>query len=268
MADGELTAGDPIGRNRRRLAHGLVVAVAVLVTAVMVGLTGSVRSAGLAGPAGLVGSTAPSGPGMTEPFSPHELDRLRSLASEAVVRITGEGCGTDAVGTGFAVDGIVVTNQHLVDGAGSARVDAPASPVAPAVVAVLGASAVVDLAQLERDLPVNRFALTELAVAAPAVGERVLLAGYGGGQDLRFVEASVHLVVPGDAYGVDGEVVLIDGFGGPGFSGGPVVNRQGAAVAVLKGIDEATGLTVAISTAMLSEAPWPTKIEQEERACK
>ena len=222
---------------------------------------------GVAGSSGLHGHSEPAGSGSSEPFAAERLMALQMQASGAVVRVTGEGCGATSVGTGFAVDGILATNSHLVSSARLVSVDAPSGGGWPVTVDVVRASAALDLAEIAVGSTAAWPERTELERGSAVVGERVLLAGYGGGQHLRFVEATVHLVVPGEAYGIGGEVVLIDGVSGPGFSGGPVLNRSGSVVAVLKGIDAATGLTVATSTAMLNQSPLFIDVQQEDKLC-
>jgi S1-C subfamily serine protease len=222
----------------------------------------------VAGSAGLSDQGGSASTGSSEPFTTERLRALQTLASGAVVRVTGEGCGAAAVGTGFAVDGALVTNSHIVSGASRVLVEAPSFGGWPLDAEVVRASSTLDLAEIKVGPAVDWSGLpNELALGAAVVGERVLFAGHSGGQQLRFVEATVHLVVPGDSYGIEGEVVLIDGASGPGFSGGPVLNRDGMAIAVLKGVDATTGLTVATSTAMLNQTSRFSNNSREEALC-
>lgn len=239
----------------RRIGYGMLVAFALgfagllAVAAPLLGSTSagdpmSVVSPGI-GP-------APAGPSVA-PLGADERQMLEQLAAASVVRVTGASCTGTTVGTGFFHDGSIVTNSHVIGPADQAVVDGPA--VGRGTPAVMAARAeAVDLAWLNLSGASLPSVAPSLDTALPEVGERVLLVGYGGGRRLRFQEATVHLVVDGRAYGVAGTAVLIDGLSGPGFSGGPVLNRNGSVVAVLKGVDEATELTVAVSVAMFASA--------------
>lgn len=189
-------------------------------------------------------------------FRADELARLRRIAAETTVRVSGRSCGRPTTGTGFAVDGVVVTNSHLVGGEDPVLIDRPetvgeGAGFLSAVATVAWREDRLDLAGLliadPSESPLTGLSPAEVTVAAPVVGEPVLLSGYGGGRRLGHRDGTVHLVVDGRSYGVAGTVVLIDGESGPGFSGGPVLNRDGAVVAVLKGVDRSTGLTVAVA---------------------
>lgn len=238
----------------------------LLVTLTFVACVGLVH---VSGPA--VASADPA-EGTTDPLTAAELVQLKTTAVNGVVRVSATVCGSSVIGTGYLSSQGVVTNHHLVAGHGPVWLQAVTDRGREDSVdsSVLSASRPLDLAivQLGAEQAAT-LQLEPLESASPISGERVLLAGYGGGGSaLYFLETTVHLVVPGQAYGIDGEVVLIDRTIVPGFSGGPVLNRRGEVVAVLKGMDKTTGLAVAISSVMLGDASQMIDIKVDDAACK
>ncbi|MGI9598041.1 MAG: S1 family peptidase [Acidimicrobiales bacterium] len=237
----------------------------------------------------LVGSNLAAGSGR-DPTSPLTL-RERAAAVEsltgATVRVTAVACGERTVGTGFSIaarDGVglgpaeldggrmdgagfVVTNSHVVVGAGEFEVDRPAVAGTAgrprSAVGVVGRLPSIDLAFGLGDTGGTLVRAPE----DPQVGEPVLLAGYGGGDRLAILEARVHNHVDGTSYGSEGAVLLLDTPTAPGFSGGPVVDRRGRLVAVLRGYDSATALTVAVPVSLLGDALASSDMKVKEPSC-
>lgn len=181
-------------------------------------------------------------PGTAEevaPFSAQELGSVRRRAENATVLVSAIGCGHLSLGSAFGVEGVLVSNAHLVRGASEAKVQQGRSLFR---VSVLGGHPVLDLAVLAGvggpDL--------ELAPGNPPVGEPVLLAGRPGGGPVRVEASSVHLYSDGAVWGMGGPVMLLDTPTGPGWSGGPVLDRRGRVVGVLAASDSATGLAIAV----------------------
>ena len=177
-------------------------------------------------------------------FDADELGLVRRRAAEATVLVSALNCGSLSVGSGFGIEGVVVTNRHLVSGAAEAKVQRGTDLHR---VAVLGAHPVVDLAVLDGvggpDL--------ELAPGDVPVGEPVLLAGRPGGGPVRVEASRVHLYSDGAVWGMGGPVMLLDTRTAPGWSGGPVLDRRGRVVGILAALDAATGLAIAIPAAEL-----------------
>ncbi len=164
---------------------------------------------------------------------------LRALAAQSTLRVAAKSCAGLTRGSGFVVDGVVVTNRHVVEGAARAKVD---QPVAPMFATVIAASASMDIATLEAPASISlRWADTQAAV-----GDVVMLAGHGDGAGVEVLEGLVIGRFDGGAYGQSDEVLMIDAVTVGGFSGGPVLDARGTVVGVLQGFDHATGLTIAI----------------------
>lgn len=184
-------------------------------------------------------------------LGPGEELAVVSRARRATVRVVGRSCDRVAVGTGFAVRHpdrpapALVTNAHLLGSDRRLKVDLPgrrflSSPMTAdsgvdlAVSVMVGEEASAELQPLD------------MAGDRPARGDEVVMVGYPGGRRMEARQARVRALVDGRPYGVDGTVVLLDGTTALGYSGGPVLDRSGKVVAVLRGYDATTGLIVAI----------------------
>ena len=185
------------------------------------------------------------------PLTDAELSSISDVVDSSVVRIAGIGCDGPAIGTGFVIDGELLTSAHLVSASDSVTVSRPGLVTASDVrtATVDQRLSLLDLAIIDQRAVAGPS--LRPAAAAPAVGAPVVIAGMAGGNSLVKVSATVHLVVPGGSYGLAGTVLLLDEPITPGFSGGPVLDRAGRVVAVVKGVDEATGLTVATGVGSL-----------------
>jgi len=179
-------------------------------------------------------------PGSDEPAA-RELDvvELAALAEASTVRIAARGCGTTITGSGFVSGGVLVTNRHLVLDVPEAKVD---QPTAPTVASVLRRASDLDLATLA---PVGSVPLVAAEHDA-ARGDEVVFAGHADGGQTIVRRATVHLHTDGEAYGVPGRVMLLDGDSAAGFSGGPVLDARGRLVGVLQGYEPNLRLTLAI----------------------
>jgi S1-C subfamily serine protease len=200
----------------------------VVVLAVIVAAGGGLVSVGAAGPSG-----------RPAPLTAPELETVRAAARAAVVEVSAVGCRARTSGSGFRVDDVVVTNRHVVDGAVVVEVRAASGRRSGLDVE---AHPVLDLARI----PDHTGPALELARERPGPGTPVVLAGHPDGGPLRLVSTRVHLWGEGGTWGLAGEVLLFDTVIGPGWSGGPVLDRQGRVVAVLVAQDTRTGLSIAI----------------------
>jgi S1-C subfamily serine protease len=191
-----------------------------------------------------VAALAPAAPGSRV----GELTRERAAeiaagAEGSVWSVSAEGCGGRVAGTGFEVGGRLVTNRHLVVGAD--RVDVGGNAPGRSY------SLVQWVVDGDRDLAgaqVGELGGLELASVRAPVGAGVVMVGRPGG-GLEWAKGRVHLYTTGGPYGTSGEVMLVDPAPGPGFSGAPVLDREGRVVGVLRAMDVVTGLGVAVPVA-------------------
>jgi len=155
-------------------------------------------------------------------------------AAQAVVRITGIGCGGLRVGSGFPVgDGRVVTNAHVVSGTHDVTVRAPGGQALPAdVVLIDPARDVAVLVAASLDVP-------PLALADGEPGAPAAIIGYpGGGREVITPAVIVRQIrargrdIYDDAV-VTRDIWVVRGVASPGDSGGPLVDRHGRAVGVV-----------------------------------
>ncbi len=165
--------------------------------------------------------------------------RVRALADAATLGVSGLGCGELLRGSGFVVGGVSYTNRHLVEGGESIKFDQAVEPV---LMPITGMSDQLDVAASDA---VDAVTL-EFADRNPDIGSIVFVAGHAGGGDTRVEQGIVHLYADGATWGVGGNVMLIDVVTEPGFSGGPVLDRDGRVVAMLQGYEPTLALTLAI----------------------
>ncbi len=199
------------------------------------------------------------------PMTETERSVAASAARRSTVRVSATGCGRRVTGSGFVADGMLITNSHIVGDAAEVTVDRLDAPGAP-----FGSNARVGNRSTAMDLALVGFSSGDslpLSTELPSPGEPVLLVGYGGGNRLSVIDAAVHSYVAGAAYGSEGTVLLLDRVTAVGFSGGPVLNRHGEVVGVLRAFDSVTGLSIAVPTAKVVELAQRAANDADERLC-
>ncbi|MEZ5406655.1 MAG: S1C family serine protease [Acidimicrobiales bacterium] len=184
-----------------------------------------------------------SAPGGRVSVSDAEAELIARDASRAIVGIEAETCAGTMVGSGFVAGGRVVTSGHLV--AGAADLAIAGAGAAPVRLAVGGTLHPADLAFSAQFPPSTAAPEGGLAFAPgpPAEGAAVVVAARVGGR-LRWLVAGAR-TVDGGAYGGVGPLLLLDRPVAPGWSGGPVLNRSGRVVGVVRAVDGSTGVTLA-----------------------
>ena len=162
-----------------------------------------------------------------------------SVAAVEALRLGGRrhdpGWGTPSQATAVVTDrgGLLITNQHVVDGAARLTVRLADGRELPAE--VLGGDAVTDLAVVQvdaHDLPAARLGDSE----ALRVGQFVLAVGHalglpGGPTVSMGVVSALARPLPGTDFVFEG-LVQTDAAINPGNSGGPLVDLGGAVVGI------------------------------------
>lgn len=190
------------------------------------------------------GELDPAGVEMTDV----ELTFVGSRALAGTARVAGRTCAGVVFGSGFLVDGLVFTNRHVAGEEGELVVEF-GDERSPAP--ILAAASTMDAAVADGESFIGQPVALEWAGGAATVGQPVVLSGHARGGATKLVVGSVHLKVDGASYGVGGDVLLLEGVTDLGFSGGPVLDRNGDVIAMLQGFDVVTGLSLAIPGELL-----------------
>ena len=147
-----------------------------------------------------------------------------------------EGGGT-ATGSGFVIDheGHVLTNNHVIEGAGKVKVKLGDSEETYDA-EVVGTDPGTDVALLKVDAPANEFHPLTLGRSSEAeVGDPVVAIGNPFGLD-RTVTSGIVSAVQRDIQAPNGfsisHVIQTDAAINPGNSGGPLINAEGAVIGI------------------------------------
>lgn len=176
---------------------------------------------------------------------------LQALAQQATLRVSASTCGRVTLGSGVIIDGRLITNAHIVEGATDLKADQPIDPV---VVPLTSIDVGRDLAAASQPAGVSLVLASRAAVNAETIaGQTVTLAGHADGGGIEVQSGVISARVPGAAYGYGVDVFLIDAQTRGGYSGGPVLDNAGNVVAILSGFDRATGLSLAIPADVIAD---------------
>jgi len=196
---------------------------------------------------GLIRSNASLSATLTPP-------QIYNLTKRSVVLIANRGYGlsglrTVAEGSGFVydVEGHIITNNHVVEGAVEIRVTFPDGTVAKAK--LVGADVYSDLAVIKVDIPAENanvllHPLTLGNSSLLVVGEPVYAIGNPFGLSGSMTEGIVSQL--GRSIQTEGgylivDVIQIDAAINPGNSGGPLLNGKGEVVGITTAIATTTG---------------------------
>ncbi len=176
------------------------------------------------------------------PLTEAEIEAIAVRVGESTVRVEAETCAGGMTASGFVAGARVVTSGHLVSGAADFTFDGPHTRGRVAVAEVLDAADLGFSEPLGEGGGATGPSLT-LADGGPADGSPVVMLGRPGGR-LRWL-AAVARTVDGTAYGASGPLLVLDRAVAPGWSGGPVVDRAGRVVGVVRAVVEAADITLA-----------------------
>lgn len=182
------------------------------------------------------------------PLTEAETEAIALRVGEATVRVEAETCAGEMTGSGFVIGGRVVTSGHLVSGSAELTFEGPGSRGRVAVARVLNPADLAFSAPVATSGATTYGALV-LGSGAPADGSPVVVVGRTNGR-LRWLAAVVR-TVDGTAYGSSGPLLLLDRAVAPGWSGGPVVDRAGRVVGVVRATEETAGVTLAEPAGLL-----------------
>ena len=240
------TVGNDVGREPagRRTRVGLLVALAAVLSLLSGGAGGAVGYLLAEGddPSPTVGgSNLGSAPARTVERPDDSIAGVAARVLPSVVQIKVETAEGGATGSGFVVDdeGLVVTNNHVVDGAdGAGEVSVAFTDGTSAEADVVGTSASYDLAVLRLDaqglpsLPLGNSDSVVVGDPVIAIGSPL---GLSGTVTSGIISAKNRPVTAGGRDSTDSAYInalQTDAAINPGNSGGPLVNLEGEVIGV------------------------------------
>jgi S1-C subfamily serine protease len=204
-------------------------------------------------------TTAPGGGATAVDFSEVYARRRSGVVSITATAETGAGPGpggeATAGGTGVVIDdeGHVLTNEHVVSGASSVRVELASGRTAAAT--VVGTDPSTDLALLEIDVPASELDPIPLGDSSTlAVGDPVLAIGdpfgYEGSASAGIVSGLGRTIEAPNGFSITG-AIQTDAAVNHGNSGGALLNAAGQLVGIPaqiadSGVDANVGVAFAV----------------------
>lgn len=165
----------------------------------------------------------------------------------AVLEVSAHGCGIAKQASATVVQGprgpVVLTNAHVVTGAGTVVVRTPAGDVTARVAGVVQGRDAAVLRVDPGEWP-EGVAPTRPVGADARTGDPVDVTGFPAGDPERRA-GRVTSIEPRQAYGGTTSVLVIDAPAEPGSSGGAVLDVTGAVVGLVAARDPGSGATVA-----------------------
>jgi putative serine protease PepD len=184
-------------------------------------------------------ATTPVTTGTTGSTTSSSLAAVAATVTPSVVSITVWSAGGQVEGSGviLSADGLIVTNDHVVEDAGSGgQVTVQLSDGRTVAVAVVGTDPANDLAVLQAQGVSGLTAATFGDSDALAVGDTVLAVGNSLGLEgsvTAGIVSALHRDAGTDSSGGSlGDVIQTDASINPGNSGGPLVDAAGRVVGI------------------------------------
>jgi putative serine protease PepD len=236
-ATGDAGAGGGRGRGWRRK---LVTVVAIASLGIGSGLAGGYVATGLEDrPATTVATTTPVTTGTTSGTSTgsSSLAAVASAVAPSVVSITVRSAGEQVEGSGVVLssDGLIVTNAHVVTGAGQGgQLTVDLSDGRTVAATVVGTDQATDLAVVQAQGVSGLKAATFSDSDTLKVGDTVLAVGNALGLEgsvTAGIVSALHRSLTTDG-GSLGDAIQTDASINPGNSGGPLVDAAGRVVGI------------------------------------
>lgn len=171
---------------------------------------------------------------------------VKRIARQMTVRVRALGCGRLGTASAVAIGPrLLVTNRHVVQGVDRIELNYWDGTTATAKLKGVAVADDLALVRVSTRLPTA----ARLATSDPTAGDKVLIVGYPNGGKQKVTRGSVieyaRLRAPADA----SPVMRMDAAIVPGNSGGAVVDRTGALVGVVFGVETETdyGLAIPVS---------------------
>ncbi|CAN5900268.1 hypothetical protein BH23ACT10_BH23ACT10_10530 [soil metagenome] len=168
---------------------------------------------------------------------------VERVARQVTVRVRARGCGRLGTASAVAIGPrLLVTNRHVVQGTDTLELNYWDGTSATARLLAVAVADDLALVRVSIRLPT----VARLATDDPAERAKVLIVGYPNGDRQKITRGSVveyaRLRAPADA----SPVMRMSAAIVPGNSGGAVVDRTGALVGVVFGVETETGYGLAI----------------------
>jgi putative serine protease PepD len=220
----------------------VVIAASILGGAAGTGIATGLRDDGPSTTTTTAAAVSPAAEGTTSALSAREIYRR---ASDSVAYITARGAGSSGTGTGFVVasNGLIVTNQHVIDGASDITVKLGDGGERRAT--LVGQDRSSDIALLRIDTDGRKLTPLKLADSSKVqIGDASFAIGNPFGLDRTLttgvISATERNIQAPDGYSISG-VLQTDAALNPGNSGGPLLNDRGEVIGVNSQIESSSG---------------------------
>jgi putative serine protease PepD len=227
----------PVQRGAMRTPRPLLVVAAASIlggaagTGVALGLRDDGSTTTTTTTSAAVASGTPASEGST--LSAREIYRR---AADSVAYITARGTQASATGTGFVVDadGLIVTNEHVVDGSGDITVKLGDGTSRKAT--VVGQDKSTDIALLKIDIGGGKLTPLKLADSSKVqIGDATFAIGNPFGLEdtltTGVISATQRQITAPNGFSISG-VLQTDAALNPGNSGGPLLDDQGDVIGI------------------------------------